>query len=77
MSSKNCNDNIIKKARKEVWNIVTGLLDHDVDVSTIQTALAINCSEIEELKSERNVESIRIAINLAKEAKGLNLTAEG
>lgn len=38
--------------------------------------MAINRSEIEELKSARNDEATKIAINLAKEAKRLNITTE-
>lgn len=67
---------IVKEARQEFWNIIIYLLNRDIDINTILSVLSVSRWEIEELQSAKGGEARRIAINLAKDAYELNLTAK-
>ncbi|WP_430789152.1 hypothetical protein VBD025_02910 [Virgibacillus flavescens] len=69
-------EDIVKKARKKVWNIVISLLDNKVDIYTIIGILAVERNDLEELQGGKYEVAKRIAINLAEEAHELNLTAK-
>jgi hypothetical protein len=67
---------IIREARQKVWDIIIHLINNNVDMNTIIFVLNVSRWEIEELKSAKDDEAKRIAINLAKDAQELNLTAK-
>lgn len=71
---------VIRKARRDVWNIVFYLLRKDIEVEMILHTLTISREEVEEiqtlLKGEERADLIRIAISFARDATQHGLTIE-
>lgn len=76
MSNNHYFEDVVKKARGEVWEIINDLLAKKVDIDTILCILKIQRKDLEEVQEAKKNEAKHIAISLAKDAHELKLTAK-
>lgn len=79
MSNLHNFEEVVRKARADIWGIIINLFSKNIDIDTVIHILSFDKEELEELEETiqgKNTDVARnIAISLAKDANELNLTA--